>query len=131
MSDRPAPRDNEAGTPPARPPFRPTVLSSPRVPPAKTPSPTPPLRGANIGCDVVRSTIVAGPRPDVPARGRELSPSPSQGEGLGRGSTPTPRLSVLRPGQDAASDRPIRVLIVDDSVLMRQGVRRLLGADPG
>jgi hypothetical protein len=26
---------------------------------------TPPLRGANIGCDVVRRTIFAGPRPDI------------------------------------------------------------------
>src|SRR5688572_26337982 len=33
-------------------------------------TPTPPLRGANIGCDVVRRTIFAGPRPDVPVRGR-------------------------------------------------------------
>ena len=29
-------------------------------------APPPPLRGANIGCDVVRRTIFAGPRPDVP-----------------------------------------------------------------
>src|SRR5262245_34742474 len=29
----------------------------------------PPLRGANIGCDVVRRTIFAGPRPDVTAAG--------------------------------------------------------------
>src|SRR4051812_26350571 len=32
-----------------------------------------PLRGANIGCDVVRRTIFAGPRPDVPR--------PCEGEG--------------------------------------------------
>jgi two-component system chemotaxis response regulator CheB len=34
------------------------------------------------------------------------------------------------PAQPAA-DKPLRVLIVDDSVLMRQAVRRLLSADPG
>ncbi|MGE3908590.1 MAG: chemotaxis response regulator protein-glutamate methylesterase [Chloroflexota bacterium] len=52
---------------------------------------------------------------------------------------PTPRpgaapLAGTRFGQAAAGpagDRPIRVLIVDDSVLMRQAVRRLLSADPG
>jgi hypothetical protein len=35
---------------------------------ALTPRP-PPLRGANIGCDVVRSTIFAARRADVPAAG--------------------------------------------------------------
>ena len=33
--------------------------------------PPQPLRGANIGCDVVRRTIFAGPRPDVIPRVRE------------------------------------------------------------
>ena len=43
--------------------------------------------------------------------------------------------SPLAPSPTAPDDhrrggRPIRVLIVDDSVLMRQAVRRLLSADP-
>ncbi|MFN8635380.1 MAG: chemotaxis response regulator protein-glutamate methylesterase [Chloroflexota bacterium] len=34
-------------------------------------------------------------------------------------------------GQAPAESRPVRVLVVDDSVLIRQAVRRLLSADPG
>ncbi len=49
------------------------------------PSPPDPLRGANIGFDVVRRTIFAGPRPDILSRARErgsraLTPTLSQWE---------------------------------------------------
>jgi hypothetical protein len=57
------------------------------APMALTPRP-PPLRIALIGCDVVRRTIFAGPRPDVPTvgEGETWMPAPlsrAQGEGLG------------------------------------------------
>jgi two-component system chemotaxis response regulator CheB len=45
-------------------------------------------------------------------------------------STPAAALAALKASTESA-DRPLRVLIVDDSVLMRQAVRRLLSADPG
>ena len=97
MHDRPAPRDHEAGPPPARPPFRPTSAGG--------------VSSGLTARSVPGSVPAPGPRPLSPSP----RPSPSQREGLGRGS----------------SDRRIRVLVVDDSVLMRQAVRRLLGADPG
>ena len=59
-----------------------------------------------------------------PVRGRAGSTQPRRprdsGRGAGEGAHPL-----------AAATKPIRVLIVDDSVLMRQAVRRLLTADPG
>ena len=96
MSDRPAPRDHDAGQPPARSSFRSAV-------PGAAPSGLPPRPGLG-------SAPASPPRP----------------------LTPTPRPApIARPTGTAPADKPIRVLIVDDSVLMRQAVRRLLSADPG
>src|SRR5687768_11127160 len=104
MSDRPAPRDNEAGQTPVRPNL----------------TPRPPLRA---GDDVGEADIRAAQRLGV-----KSTPSlPRTGEGLGKALAST----VQPSGPRSSPDKPIRVLIVDDSVLMRQAVRRLLGADPG
>jgi two-component system chemotaxis response regulator CheB len=58
-------------------------------------------------------------------------PPPRDNEAGKPPARPPFRSSVLRPVQAEPADKPIRVLIVDDSVLMRQAVRRLLGADSG
>ena len=64
-------------------------------------------------------TPLPRPPPHVRREGGRKSPAPSEGGGVAEGVAPSPQ------------SKPIRVLIVDDSVLMRQAVRRLLTADPG
>lgn len=106
MTDRlPPPRDHDAGQPPARPPLRHPGLSG--------------AAGSSFGAQA-RPGAPLTPRPSVqpaPVARPVSAPAPAARPGL---SAPA-----------AAGDRPIRVLIVDDSVLMRQAVRRLLTADPG
>src|SRR5688572_9160627 len=107
MNDRLPPRDSGAGQPgqpPARPPLRPPGLSG--------------AAGSSFG-QTARPSAPA-PRPSVP-------PAPAARPGGALAPAPRPG----QPAPAAAGDRPIRVLIVDDSVLMRQAVRRLLTADPG
>lgn len=107
MNDRLPPRDSGAGQPgqpPAHPPLRPSGLSG--------------AAGSSFGQTA---------RPSVPAARPSVPPAPAARPG--GALTPAPRPG--QPAPAAAGDRPIRVLIVDDSVLMRQAVRRLLTADPG
>ena len=54
-------------------------------------------------------------------------PAATGSAGLARTPAPTSGLGLAK----GSADQPIRVLVVDDSVLMRQAVRRLLSADPG
>src|SRR4051812_6431894 len=60
------------------------------------------------------------------------SPSPASGRGGARAQLAPVSWAGAGPEVGASSPaRPLRVLVVDDSVLMRQAVRRLLSADPG
>jgi two-component system chemotaxis response regulator CheB len=120
MSDRqpppqpPPPPDDRADRTSVRPPFR------------------APLTGQPAAGIVQRAGVGDGTLPPVP---------PARGQ-VARGGAPgvASRLAGGRSGAlpawpaaggAALGGRPIRVLIVDDSVLMRQGVRRLLSSDPG
>src|SRR4051794_27877477 len=105
MNDRPSPRDREAGLPPARPSFRPSTPSVPN----------------GSGVPGVRPGLGAAPKPAV--AGAPLATRPTS-------LRPAPAPASTQ-SQPPATDRPLRVLVVDDSVLMRQAVRRLLSADPG
>src|SRR6266536_2376322 len=73
----------------------------------------------------------------TPAR-PPLRPAPGATPGATPGAAPVSGLRpTLTPGltvgsaRNAPAQRPIRVLVVDDSVLMRQAVRRILSTDPG
>lgn len=109
-SQQPAPHDDRADRAAARPPLRAPL-------PGRPAAETAPRAGTGSGASV----------PASPASGRAV-PGLASSPARALPSRPVPGSAV---GAGASADRPIRVLIVDDSVLIRQGVRRLLSADPG
>jgi two-component system chemotaxis response regulator CheB len=102
--------------------------------------PAPDDRAGGPARPPLRASWSGRPAPETPPHGGltgSTSTPPALGgralDGRAAAGPPASRLGALpaRPATPAPSGRPIRVLIVDDSVLMRQGVRRLLSADPG
>lgn len=90
-----------------------------------TPLPGRAARPERVGHEAGRDVGAASPRP---------SPRPAIEQAPGTApALPRPSITLrpsVAPSPPHDGSRPIRVLIVDDSALMRQAVRRILSADP-
>src|SRR5689334_2620309 len=114
MSDRPPPREHEAGPPPARPPFRSSAspADSAATPVSGLPArPGPPVRPGATPGGISRPGLTATPGARTPGVPRAVA-APPAGRLIGAHAGPG--------GSAQKGVSPVRVLIVDDSVLMRQ-----------